>query len=107
MVACKFLRGYNNNKEIITQFCLEEKRRAKQKQQLLTQGPSYSKTPTQSGDQDLYSHKKLVIMAKGNQNQQTTTEETHTTETQSKHRQTTAKTTTIDPKKTETHNVTK
>ena len=32
MVACKSLREYNNNKEKIKQFCLEEKRQMKQRQ---------------------------------------------------------------------------
>ena len=37
MVACKSLREHNNNKEKIKQFCLEEKRQMKQRQEQLKQ----------------------------------------------------------------------
>ena len=70
MVACKSLRECNINQAKIKQFCFEEKRRAKQKQQSLMKGPSSSKTPTPSGEQDLYSLEKLVTNAKNNQRQQ-------------------------------------
>ena len=42
MVACKSLREHNNNKEKIKQFCLEEKRQMKQRQEKMTQRPSTS-----------------------------------------------------------------
>ena len=69
MVACKSLREYNNKQEK-KQFCLEEKRQAKQRQQALKQGPSSASTKTPLGDQHLYSHEKLVAIAKKNQTQQ-------------------------------------
>ena len=70
MVACKSLIEYDNYQEKIKQFCLEEKRRAKQKQQSLTQGHSSSTTKTPTGDGELYSHEQLVSIAKNNQKQQ-------------------------------------
>ena len=48
----------------------EEKRRAKQKQQSLTQGPSSSTTKTPTEDGELYSHEQLDSIAKNNQKQQ-------------------------------------
>ena len=68
MVACKSLREYNNNKEKIKQFCLEEKRLKKLKQQQLLQGSSntHQKTP----DGELYSHEQIVSIAKKNQREQ-------------------------------------
>ena len=41
IVACKSLREYNNNKKKIKQFCLEEKRGAKQKQLSLMQDKAH------------------------------------------------------------------
>ena len=56
MVACKSLREYNNNEEKIKKFCLEEKRRTKQRQQSLTQGPNTSTIKVPDGDNELYIH---------------------------------------------------
>ena len=67
MVACKSLREYNNNKEKIKQFCLEEKRQMNQRQQQMTHGPSNSATKTPGGENNLYSHKQMVSIAKKNQ----------------------------------------
>ena len=50
MIACKSLREYNNNKEKIKQFCLEEKRQMKQRQQQMTRGPSTTATKTPDGE---------------------------------------------------------
>ena len=60
MFASKSPREYNNNQEKIKQFFLEEKTRAKQKQQSLTQAPSSSTTKTPTADRDLESHEHLV-----------------------------------------------
>ena len=70
MVACKSLRKYNNNKEKIKQFCLEEKKRAKQKQLSLMQGPSTSSLKTPHGDKELYMHEQIASIAKKNQRTQ-------------------------------------
>ena len=67
MVACKSLREYNNNKEKIKQFCLEEKRQMKQRQQQMTQEPSTSATNIPGGENNLYSHEQIVSIAKKNQ----------------------------------------
>ena len=67
MVACNSLREYNNNKEKIKQFYLEEKGQAKQKQQQIFQGPSTSESRTPDGKDNLYSHDQNVSIAKNNQ----------------------------------------
>ena len=69
MVACKLLREYNKNQEK-KEFCLEEKRRAKQKQQALIERPSTSATKVPEGDNEPYSHKQIVSIAKKNQKAQ-------------------------------------
>ena len=69
MVACKTLREYNNNKEKIKQFCLEEKRQMKQRQEQLNQGTSTATTSAPSGE-NLYSHEQIVSIAKKNQKAQ-------------------------------------
>ena len=69
MVACKSLREYNNNKEKIKQFCLEEKRQMKQRQEQLKQGTSTATTSAPSGE-NLYSHEQIVSIAKKNQRAQ-------------------------------------
>ena len=53
MVACKSLREYNKNKQKIKQFCLEEKRQMKQRQQQMTQETSTSATNTPGGENNL------------------------------------------------------
>ena len=70
MVACKSLREYNNNQEKIKKFCLEDQRQARLRQQALIQGPNSFPTTTPMGDQDPYSHEKIVEIAKNNQSQQ-------------------------------------
>ena len=55
-----------NDKEKIKQFCLEEKRQMKQRQQQMTQGPSTSATNTPGGENNLYTHEQLVSIAKKN-----------------------------------------
>ena len=69
MVACKSLREYNNNKEKIKQFCLEEKRQMKQRQEQLTQGTSTSSAKAPDGE-NLYSHEQIMSTAKKNQRAQ-------------------------------------
>ena len=69
MAACKSLREYNNNKEKIKQFCLEEKRQMKQRQEQLNQGTSTATTSALSGE-NLYSHEQIVSIAKKNQRAQ-------------------------------------
>ena len=70
MIACKPLREYNRNQEKLKKICLEEKKRAQQKQRSLIAGPSSTKTPTPIGEPELYSHEQLVTNAKSNQKQQ-------------------------------------
>ena len=69
MVACKSLREYNNNKEKNKQFCLEEKRQMKQRQDQLKQGTSTATTSAPSGE-NLYSHEQIVSNAEKNQRAQ-------------------------------------
>ena len=63
MVGCKSLREYNNNKEKIKQFCLEEKRQMKLRQSQLAQGPSTSSTKAPDGESKLYGHEQIVAIA--------------------------------------------
>ena len=91
MVACKLLREYNNNQEK-KQFCLEQKRRAKQKQQALIQRPSTSATKGINCKEEPES---------------TTRKEKNTTETRSKHKETATKTRVVTTSTKATHNAPK